>query len=177
LYPGASGANEAVLNWQRQQGSLSNPEDAVLHDEPNTTTGDYASSSTAISCESPNDVPTQASRTNDTGDDKSEDESQSGKDGTDGLINSLVAKQRRSRQLNTAASARFRMKRKQREEDLTNKLEDMTSKFTDMKDSVTRLTTEKDLLRDLLMKSKGGAGLSSSRQRSKKPSRRRMSKD
>lgn len=95
---------------------------------------------------------------------------------TRSLIESIEAKKRISRLQNTAASTRFRQRRKQREEELTEKLEVMRSKWEVMEDSMKRLTVENDLLKELLSKGKGAKGLLSSRQRKKKSSSRAKSR-
>lgn len=64
-------------------------------------------------------------------------------DSTQGLIESFQAKQRTSRLQNTAASARFRQRRKMREEELTKTLEAVNNKVQVMEDSIKQLTIEK----------------------------------
>ena len=72
------------------------------------------------------------------------------------LMESFEATKRTRRRQNTTASARFRQRRKEREEELTKKYEILNNKFMDMEKVTTRLTAENNLLKGLLLKEKEG---------------------
>jgi hypothetical protein len=61
------------------------------------------------------------------------------------------------RRRNTAASARFRIKKKQREQALEKSAKDMTEKVTALESKVSQLETENKWLKNLLTDKNGGA--------------------
>lgn len=75
------------------------------------------------------------------------------------LMESFEAKKQIRRRQNTTASARFRQRRKEREEELTKKYEILNNKFKDMEKLTTHLTAENNLLKGLLLKEKESKGL------------------
>jgi len=63
---------------------------------------------------------------------------------------SRVAAEEDKRRRNTAASARFRVKKKQREQALEKQAKDMTDKVSALESRVQQLETENKWLKDLL---------------------------
>lgn len=61
------------------------------------------------------------------------------------------------RRRNTAASARFRIKKKQREQALERSAKDMTEKVTSLESKVSQLETENKWLKNLLTDKNGGS--------------------
>lgn len=60
------------------------------------------------------------------------------------------------RRRNTAASARFRIKKKQREQALEKSAKEMTEKVTSLESKVSQLETENKWLKNLLVDKNGG---------------------
>ncbi|KAH8892016.1 hypothetical protein GQ53DRAFT_603996, partial [Thozetella sp. PMI_491] len=69
---------------------------------------------------------------------------------------SRLAAEEDKRRRNTAASARFRIKKKQREQALEKSAKDMTEKVTNLEGRVTALETENKWLKDMLMEKHDG---------------------
>jgi Basic region leucine zipper len=68
-----------------------------------------------------------------------------------------VAAEEDKRRRNTAASARFRVKKKQREQALEKSAKDMTEKVTALESKVSQLETENKWLKNLLTDKSGGS--------------------
>ncbi|CAH0014683.1 unnamed protein product [Clonostachys rhizophaga] len=69
---------------------------------------------------------------------------------------SRVAAEEDKRRRNTAASARFRIKKKQREQALEKSAKEMTDKVTALESKVSQLETENKWLKNLLVDKNGG---------------------
>ncbi|TQV94163.1 hypothetical protein V2A60_002781 [Cordyceps javanica] len=69
---------------------------------------------------------------------------------------SRVAAEEDKRRRNTAASARFRIKKKQREQALEKSAKEMQSKVTDLENKVAQLETENKWLKNLLVEKNEG---------------------
>ncbi|ATY66750.1 Regulatory cys-3 [Cordyceps militaris] len=69
---------------------------------------------------------------------------------------SRVAAEEDKRRRNTAASARFRIKKKQREQALEKSAKDMHTKVTDLENKVSQLETENKWLKNLLVEKNEG---------------------
>ncbi|OAA69713.1 Regulatory protein cys-3 [Cordyceps fumosorosea ARSEF 2679] len=69
---------------------------------------------------------------------------------------SRVAAEEDKRRRNTAASARFRIKKKQREQALEKSAKEMQSKVTDLENKVSQLETENKWLKNLLVEKNEG---------------------
>lgn len=72
---------------------------------------------------------------------------------------SRLAAEEDKRRRNTAASARFRVKKKQREQALERQAKDLADKTKALEDRVTRLETENEWLRGLVVERDGREGL------------------
>jgi hypothetical protein len=70
---------------------------------------------------------------------------------------SRVAAEEDKRRRNTAASARFRIKKKQREQALEKSAKEMTDKVTALENKVTQLETENKWLKNLLVDKNEGS--------------------
>lgn len=70
---------------------------------------------------------------------------------------SRVAAEEDKRRRNTAASARFRIKKKQREQALEKSAKDMTDKVTSLENRVAQLETENKWLKNLLVEKNEGS--------------------
>lgn len=75
---------------------------------------------------------------------------------------SRVAAEEDKRRRNTAASARFRVKKKQREQALEQSAKEMSDKVTQLESRIKSLETENRWLKNLVMEKNGGGGGSSS---------------
>lgn len=71
---------------------------------------------------------------------------------------SRVAAEEDKRRRNTAASARFRIKKKRREQDLEKSAQLMIEQATDLESKVTQLETENKWLKNLLVEKNEGSG-------------------
>lgn len=69
---------------------------------------------------------------------------------------SRVAAEEDKRRRNTAASARFRIKKKQREQALEKSAKEMTEKVTSLENKVSQLETENKWLKNLLVEKNEG---------------------
>ncbi len=69
---------------------------------------------------------------------------------------SRVAAEEDKRRRNTAASARFRIKKKQREQALEKSAKDMQNKVSDLENKVSQLETENKWLKNLLVEKNEG---------------------
>lgn len=69
---------------------------------------------------------------------------------------SRMAAEEDKRRRNTAASARFRIKKKQREQALEKSAKEMTDKVTSLENKVSQLETENKWLKNLLVDKNGG---------------------
>lgn len=69
---------------------------------------------------------------------------------------SRVAAEEDKRRRNTAASARFRIKKKQREQALEKSAKEMTDKVTSLENKVSQLETENKWLKNLLVEKNEG---------------------
>lgn len=69
---------------------------------------------------------------------------------------SRVAAEEDKRRRNTAASARFRIKKKQREQALEQSAKEMTEKVTNLESKVSQLETENKWLKNLLVEKNEG---------------------
>lgn len=72
---------------------------------------------------------------------------------------SRLAAEEDKRRRNTAASARFRVKKKQREQALERQAKDLADKTKTLEDRVSRLETENEWLRGLVVERDGREGL------------------
>lgn len=72
---------------------------------------------------------------------------------------SRLAAEEDKRRRNTAASARFRVKKKQREQALERQAKDLTDKTKILEERVTKLETENEWLRGLVVERDGRDGL------------------
>lgn len=84
--------------------------------------------------------------------------------GTPGVPQSLeeasrLAAEEDKRRRNTAASARFRVKKKQREQALEKTAKDMTDRVTFLENRVSTLEMENKLLKDLITEKSGAASV------------------
>lgn len=70
---------------------------------------------------------------------------------------SRVAAEEDKRRRNTAASARFRIKKKQREQALEKSAKEMTEKVTALENKVAQLETENKWLKNLLVEKNEGS--------------------
>lgn len=70
---------------------------------------------------------------------------------------SRVAAEEDKRRRNTAASARFRIKKKQREQALEKSAKEMTEKVTSLENKVAQLETENKWLKNLLVEKNEGS--------------------
>lgn len=86
---------------------------------------------------------------------------------------SRIAAEEDKRRRNTAASARFRIKKKQREQALERTAKEMTEKVTVLEGRIQQLETENKWLKNMILEKNGGEQISSDKESSSKESNER----
>lgn len=81
---------------------------------------------------------------------------------------SRVAAEEDKRRRNTAASARFRVKKKQREAALEKNAKEMSDKVASLEAKISQLETENQWLKKLILEKNDGTGISSSKEEASK---------